>query len=242
MIFKTETMYNEESLRGILQQHSVDFFDFGCSKGGGTLWGQKQTKKIGMGFDRCRKKIQAADENGIFCAVVDILKIPGSKIINDIIMFHFLEHLASVGEAKLFIEKAITLAKSTVTIKQPFFDSDCSLLKEGLKTYYSHWIGHPNRMTSFDFLYILTDFKQNKVISDFEISYKKRICNSESEIIIPYTAKIDSLSYDKALHGEKSIITFNYSLFYEIMIAIDLDGSGFGKIYEALSPDEVLKI
>lgn len=226
------------AIRKLISDFSISFFDFGCSHGGSVIWVQNKLKAIGLGFDIDLEKIKLASSKDVFCCNFDILKLPDEKFIPYTTIFHMLEHLNNVTEAKEHINKACIISKDSVYIKQPFFDSDPLLFKDGFKTFYSHWTGHPNKMTTPDFFFILEDLIHKNIISDYLIGYKLPITNSDSYYIHPLDSPIDSKYYDPNKHPPKnSDVSFAYPLFYEIMIAIDINGNGFGELWEKLAAD-----
>jgi hypothetical protein len=227
-------------LRQTLMEHSIGFFDFGCSHGGGTLLLSKNTGLNGLGFDRDIRKLKLALKNGIFCSNADILDIPDDPFVPFVIMFDFLEHLDSRTEAYTFIDKACRVSRDNVFISQPFHDADQLLFADGFKTYYSHWGGHRNSTTTTDFFYHLCEMKARSVISDFVIGYKQPIFSSDHEFIHSLASPIDSHKYNPAKHPPKQLnFRFSYDVFAKIVVAIDISGKGYGKFFKKLSPDRI---
>lgn len=240
MIVDSKTITNSNIFSQFIKSNKIEFFDFGCSNGGSIQYVKKHTKITGLGFDIDYKKIRCASESGCIVTQTDLLDIPGENVIPSVTLFHMLEHVPNIKTAWQYIYQACKLATDHVIIKQPFFDSDCLLLKRGLKTYYSDWTGHPNHMTTAEFTPELLRMRDQKKIRDFKIGYIKPITSSNDPIIIPLCSPIDSFAYDPAIHPPKTHdIKFNFPLFYEIVIAIDINGNGYGRIFDLLSISEV---
>ena len=151
-----------------------------------------------------------------------------------------LEHLYSVKEAQAFILKACKISSDNVFIKQPYYDADPYLFHNGFKTFYSHWTGHRNQMVTPDFYYFLQELRTRRVISDFAIGYKLPITSSDSDMIHPLASPKDSHNYDPAKHPPKPAgVIFDYPVYFEIQVAIDICGGGFGTLWERLAPNHI---
>ncbi|MFD2113975.1 methyltransferase domain-containing protein [Thiorhodococcus fuscus] len=241
MFIKKNLLSNKARMKKIIVEHDINFFDFGCSKGQGTNWTKKAVKLNGIGFDLDQKKLNQAAKNGIICTDLNILDIPTEKYVQYVTIFHMLEHLNSRSEAYAIIDKAIQVTKNSVIIKQPFYDADFLLFERGFKTFYSHWTGHRNQMVTTDFYYYLMEVRAQNKIVDFAIGYKKPITSSNDEIIHSLSSKIDSLHYRAEQHPPKdNDVNFDFPLYYEIQVAIDVGGEGYGPIWEILAPTRVI--
>lgn len=241
MIIPEENISNVQKLKSLISKYNIDFFDFGCSHGEGLLWTQNITGTNGFGFDIDSNKLESASGKGVFCTSFDILKLQDDKLVSFTTIFHMLEHLYSVHEAELFIRKACMISIDNVFIKQPFFDADAWLFSQGLKTFYSHWSGHRNKMNTPDFYNILKRLMDQKLIKSFAIAYKKPIKNTDDEIIHSLDSPIDSMRYDKKIHPQKPVnVSINYPVFYEIMAVLDVSNKGYGKLWSILKPDYVI--
>ena len=242
MIIPEENILNVKKLKSLISKYNIDFFDFGCSHGEGLLWTQNITGTYGFGFDIDSNKLESANRKDILCTSFDILKIPEEKLVSFTTIFHLLEHLESTKQAKDFILKACHVSRQNIYLRQPFFDADPWLFHKGLKTYYSHWTGHKNLMTTPVLYYILNDMLTRGIIKNFIIAYKELIESSNSEMIHPLSSPIDSLRYDKANHPPKPAkIVFNeIPIYFEIIACIDIDGGGYGKLWPKFKPDKIV--
>ena len=240
LLITPKIIHNAELLRHTLVKHSVGFFDFGCSYGGGTAAVQRVTGWIGLGFDLDMRKLKLAVENEILCSNSDILDIPDEPFVSFVIMFHFLEHLYSRTEAYAFIDKACRVCRDNVFITVPFFDADQLLFTDGFKNYYSHWRGHRNSITTTDFYHHLYKLRAQRVISDFLIGYSNPILSSDHENIHPLDSPIDSLKYDPAKHPpKKPSFRFSYDVFSGTSVVIDISGKGYGDFSKICPVDRI---
>ncbi len=240
MILPTDEVKNLPRLKKYIDDLAIDFFDFGCSHGGAIQWIMKHTGKRGLGFDLDKKKLRLADEAGLLCTNTDILEIQGENLVPFVSIFHLLEHLYSRPEAYAFIDKACSVSRDNVIIEQPFFDADQLLFADGFKTYYSHWGGHRNHMTTTDLFYHLRDLKGNNVIRDFTLGYKLPILSSDDKKIHSLESPFNSLEFDAEKHPpKKEHYTFPYRVYYEIIVGIDISGNGYGDVFKKLSPDMI---
>jgi hypothetical protein len=231
MIIPRHTAGNLSSLTKLIAEEGITFFDFGCSNGDGTLHMQSITGRKGLGFDVDPAKLKVAAERGILCTSVDIFTLPDHPLVPDTIIFHMLEHLESLANAKQMIEKACIVSTRAVLIRQPYFDADTRLFHQGFKTFYSHWTGHPNRMTTSDFYFVLSAYRAQGLIKDFVIAYRGLITNSSDDRIHPLDSPIDSHQYNPKVHPKKTMgVRFNFPVFEEIQVLVDIDGNDFRPI------------
>jgi hypothetical protein len=240
MIVDPEIVANESSLREFVAAHDIAFFDFGCSAGGGTKRTEGQLGRRGIGFDIDPEKLKLADAAGMTCCEFDLLTLPAAKVVEQTIIFHMLEHLYSVEQARQFIDKAVEVSTDYVVIKQPYYDSDTDLFRMGLKTYYSHWTGHRNQMTTPDFWFILDALRRDGLIKDFVIGYKMPIASSSHPILHPLASRINCHDYDAAVNPPKPMdVVLDFPLYYEIQVEIDIRGLGSGALWAHLAPDAI---
>lgn len=241
MIVEPTLVADADAFQKFLLEKEIAFFDFGCSSGGGSKWAQGVLKRPGFGFDIDPKKLALADEAGLICAQYDLLKLPNKKLVDQTIIFHMLEHLYSVEEAAKFIIKAVQVSKERVVIRQPYFDADTQLFRLGLKTYYSHWSGHRNLMVTPNFWFILDKLRKDGFIKDFMIGYRTPITDSNNVIIHPLGSPINCAGYDAKIHPPKTMdIKFDFPLYSEIQLDIDIAGTGPGQMWTKLAASEVV--
>ena len=99
---------------------NIDYLDFGCGNGGSMAYINKSYPDVrGLGIDINNKKISMALEVGHNAIVYDITKLPEQKMVEFVMMSHFLEHLSCTSDAGVVIAKAISIAKDFVFIRQP---------------------------------------------------------------------------------------------------------------------------
>lgn len=221
---------------------AFDFYDFGCSTGANIT----HTNSIfpglrGLGMDIAPAKVAAAKENGHQAVVFDILELPDEKRVDFVTMAHFLEHLPGLDSTRKMMAKAVSVSREFVLIRQPWFDSDGELLRRGFKFYWSHWRGHPNKMTTLDFHSILNAELQAGRIKRFSIYGRNVVKSSRHPSIIPLGAPVNQHQYEPDKHGPKAIEKFTFPAFKEIVVRIDIDpGDKADAIQERLAPLELI--
>lgn len=241
MIIEQKKIHTVESLQKIVDDNAIRFFDFGCSHGNGMMWVQNQLGCSGLGFDIIETKLLSTSAKDLLCSRYDILKLPDQKLVPFTTLFHMLEHLNSKWDAYEYIEKAVEVSTEYVIMKQPYYDADPFLFSLGMKTFYSDWTGHRNHMVTNDFYFILEKLRREKKIAGFAIRYNLPILSSDDKKIHPLSSARDSHDYDSEHFPEKKKnIVFNFPMFYEIQVAIDVSGSGYGQLWQKLGTDPVV--
>lgn len=218
---------------------NIDFIDFGCSKGGSITFAKKRFGGInGLGIDINAHKIQMAIEAGHNAIVFNIHDIPNSKIVNFVIMSHFLEHVSNLEDVKAFIRKACEISKDFVYIQQPFFDSDCYLFERGFKLFWSDWKGHPNHMTSFTLWLILKELKKEGFPIEFSLHAYKKIIDSKDSCILLTSTDTDQNFYNPDYHPKKSeSVVFDGNVFHELICLITFNGNSHDAMLKKMRYD-----
>ena len=110
--------------------------------------------------------------------------------------------------------ECIRVSSKYVFLALPFFDEDDYLNSLGLKTFYSDWEGHKNKIH-------LKKIKEDYLLGlDYSVNMVKKITDSNFSEILPISAPEDSFDYDKNLHGEKPLIVFDRDIWREYNIVI----------------------
>lgn len=214
-------------IKKIIIDKDIKFLDFGCSTGESLLFGKAVLDgQEGLGIDINPNKIKIATARGLSVINYDIKDIPNEKVVDFTIMSHFLEHVPNFNDVIEFINKACIISKNFVFVRQPYFDADGLLFDLGLKTYYSDWRGHPNKMSSLSFYSILRDLKDKNIISGFLIGANSKIASSADTVIHPLCSPIDQHHFNSKVHPEKDqSINFDFDLFKEIVVLIFINDS-----------------
>lgn len=203
-----------------------DFYDFGCSTGTNIAETNSVLPNLrGLGIDIAPAKVAAARDNGHDAIVFDILQLPDEKCVDFVTMSHFLEHLSSLDLTRKIVAKAISISREFVLIRQPWFDSDGELLRRGFKFHWSHWLGHPNKMTTLDFHSILNAELEAGYIDRFSIHGRSVVTSSRHPSIIPLQAPKNQPRYDRNKHGPKTIEDFSFAAYKEVVSRVDVDRS-----------------
>lgn len=227
-----------------LNLNEYDFVDFGCSNGGSLDYVAIAFGGNGVGIDIDFNKVLNAKKHVIESKTGNHQVVQGDITMLNTENFkntvryasckHFLEHIDGFNVVENILQNAINISTDFIFIIQPFFDKNTELFEKGFKLAYSHWTGHPNLLTSFDFFRLC----ESLPIKDFIIFARTPIVDSNDDQIVPLDAPIDSLRYDENIHSKKDFVTFE-GLYREIgvfMLLKDDVGSGyldelFNKIY-----------
>lgn len=207
-----------------INQYEYDFMDFGCSYGANIELVQRLCPGLrGCGFDIDQRKIDKARASGLTAYLYDINALPKKKLASFVTMSHFLEHLPSVRDAQRMIHKAVDVARDFIYIRQPFFDADGPLMHKGLKLYWSHWRGHPNKMTSLDFVTILEPLRVSGAIVNYDIYFKSPILTSDDVRLLPLMSPIDQQKYASGVHGPKPAPPLSLeNVFAEVVVLVEM--------------------
>jgi hypothetical protein len=198
------------ALSHLLASNVIDFLDLGCSTGKSYEYVRKATGlRLGISLDTDADKVAKCREVNDLSFVFDVTGLPASAgSVSSAYMIHFLEHL---GDAE--IAQRIILAALSVTRD---FDHDAALATLGLKTYWSDWSGHRNRMQSSDFL----DLDNNPLVERVRAFGIDRITRSDHPAILPASALQDQHDYDAQRHGTKPSADIAVPCFRELLVVL----------------------
>jgi SAM-dependent methyltransferase len=204
-----------------LNAGEFEALDFGCGNGGSADFVKKQfgyARVVGVELDP--RKIDVARKAGLDVLQADATSVGLSKgVVSASFMFHFLEHLKTLTDARKVLMQACTAARDFVLIRQPFFGADEQLLERGLKLAWSTWRTHANRMTTLGFYSILSELREKRYLEDFVISYAIPIESTEDTQIIPLNTGSEELFYDEAKHGPKPIFPLT-NVYREVCVIV----------------------
>jgi len=242
MIILTEEA-KKKGIARLVEEHGVQFFDFGCSNGGSIehVNTKYDRDSKGMGFDISQTKLEEASSRDHLVSNFDILSLPEQPMVGYTTMFHILEHIDSQATVSGFIQKACAVSRDFVFIIQPFFDADAFLFAHGLKLFWSDWGGHPNRMTTLEMYLILNALYRDKKIEGFKIFGKGLICDSSYAQILPLNTLFDQQDYDPDEHPPKRTdLVFDFPVFKELAVLIEVRKGSGEEFVVSYGPDEVL--
>jgi SAM-dependent methyltransferase len=219
-----------------LRKGEFDFLDFGCSRGGSIEMAKKLFgARRGLGIDIAEKKVEEATAAGYDAIVYDIRNLPRRPFVRFCVLVHFLEHVPNRGDVIAFLHRASRISKEFVFIRQPYFDADGYLFQNGLKLFWSDWLGHPNTMTTLNFHSILVQMKRKGYIGNFSIHLSGPIPTSAHNAIHAVNSPRNQHHYDPALHPAKPMdVRFQFPVFTEVIVLISKPGidhyAPFGKV------------
>lgn len=196
----------------------IKFLDVGCKIGGSLFiaaqYGYK--KEDGLGIDIRQQHIDKLISAGYNGMVADATNIPFEDGAFELVIFnHVLEHMNGPEQGKKALSECIRVSSKLIVITLPFFDEDEYLNSIGLKTFYSDWTGHTNKV---HFKTLTVDW-----LVGYNIKTKmiKKLENSLAKEIIPLSAPTDSTEYNSEIHGEKPFIQFDRDIWREYTIIVN---------------------
>lgn len=209
---------------GLLQRLNAREFealDFGCGVGGSAEFVKKQFGYRSVaGIELDPRKIELARSTGMEVLEADATTVAVSRgVVSAAFMFHFLEHLKTLADAKNVLKQACTAARDFVLVRQPFFGADEQLLERGLKLAWSTWRTHANRMSTLAFQSILRELQEKGYLLDFSISYAIPIESTSDSQVIPVETGSEELFYDETKHGPKPVFSLS-NVYREVCVII----------------------
>ena len=231
-----------DDFKSLIRQKSIDYIDFGCSKGGSLAFAKKRFNgRRGLGIDIDQSKVEKTSAAGYDAIVYDIHNIPDEKLVRFVVLSHFLEHVPFNSHVKDFIRKACSISTEFVYIQQPYFDADSYLFEEGFKLFWSDWSGHPNRMTSLELWLLLRDLKKEGLPITFSLHTFKPIVDSTDACIHSLASPIDQHDYNANIHPTKgALVEFKKDIFRELICLITLPGCNHEEQLKKLRYDHTI--
>ena len=216
-----------------------DHLDLGSSTGNALIFGRDHLGlKRGIGLDIDPEKVRKATAAGHESAVLDVTMLgdyPNS--VSAVTLFHFLEHLPSFGMARKCVQAAIVAAQDYVFIRQPWFDADTSLMRLGLKAYWSDWCGHLYHITAYEMLKMIDPVGG---ILDYRIYGRKRILSAADPALLPLMTPGNRHEYDANQDGAKPDIIIDFDAFYESAAIVRISDKVSYEALEATFKPELL--
>ena len=225
----TPAVVSDTELQRNLSASHYDFVDFGCSHGGSfelaeRMFGDGKALR-GLGLDIDPAKVEAARSAGRDALVQDLTAYPARHdTARFVMMAHILEHLPGLKAAEQVMRAATRTAREFVFVAQPWFDSDGYLFERGLKLFWSDWHGHPNRMTTLDFHYILQEQLRRGEISGFSLFGANPIRTSRHSAVHALGSPRNQSAFVSDTHPPKPglPVVFTRPVFEEIHAVIDI--------------------
>lgn len=210
-----------QDLLALVNAGKFEALDFGSGIGGSTDFVKK---KFGfqsvVGIELDPKKVEQARAAGLEVLQADATGVALRKgVVQASFMFHFLEHLRSLQDARKVLHQACHAARDFVLVRQPFFGADEELLERGVKLAWSTWRAHGNKMTTLDFQSILSELQGKGMLADFQIYYAIPIESTQDTQVLPLVAGGEELFYDAVKHGAKPSLPLR-NIYREVCVII----------------------
>lgn len=197
------------------------FLDVGCKNGAkncGSFIGISKRYKYkpeqGIGIDINKQHINEFIKTGNHAIVADATEIPfPDNSFELVILNHVIEHMPNEERGLKALSECIRVSSKNIFIALPFFDEDQYLKSLKLKTFYSDWTAHLNKVH----LKTIINFLKN---TKYTVTMKKKIEDSFSTEILPIDAPRNSHDYNQEIHGIKEYIKFDRDIWREYEIQI----------------------
>ncbi|QNM83814.1 class I SAM-dependent methyltransferase [Sphingomonas sabuli] len=199
-----------------------DFVDFGCSVGGSMTFAQKAFRggrPIGIDIDP--KKVERTREAGFDAVLADATdpdQFTGQ--VRFAILSHFLEHLPDFDLVSKALRTAIHISSDFVFIRQPWFDDDGLLFRNGLKYYWSDWRGHPMTLTTLQMYRALRPHLDSGKIARATIFGNTPVLDTDDDSVVPLWVPLDTGKYDPEIHGPKLTPPLELEGYRELVVVI----------------------
>ena len=199
-----------------------DFVDFGCSVGGSMAFAQKAFNGgVPVGIDIDPKKVARTREAGFHAVLADATAPEQFRSnVRFSILSHFLEHLPDYDTVTKAIRTAVRISDDFVFIRQPWFDSDGDLFRNGLKFYWSDWHGHPMTLTSLQMYRIARDHLASGKIVRASIYGNTPVADTDDECVVPLSVPMDTGKYDAQAHGPKISPPIQLNAYKELVVVL----------------------
>lgn len=207
---------------GTIDLSAYDFVDFGCSVGGSMAFAKKAFNGgLPVGIDIDEKKVARTKEAGFDAVLADATN--PEQFRNNVrfsILSHFLEHLPDYDTVTRAIRTAVQISDEFVFIRQPWFDSDGDLFRNGLKFYWSDWHGHPMTLTALQMYRIARDHLNSAKIARATIYGNTPVVDTDDECVVPLSVSIDTGKYDRDAHGPKPSPAIQLNAYKELVVVL----------------------
>ena len=168
----------------------------------------------GLGLDINKNHVDKFIQTGNHGIVGDARNLPFvDNSFELVILSRVLEHMSDEQTGFKTLDECIRVASKTVFVCLPFFDEDNYLYSLGLKTFYSDWHGHKNKVT-------LSSLKSYLGDQSYEVKMIRKFEDCSANEIIPISAPMNSMEYNLQLHGEKNSVKFDRDIWREFQITI----------------------
>lgn len=194
------------------------FLDVGCKTGKSFSISKNFGYDLdqGLGVDINEEHVEKFKSSGRDALVASATDLPFENNTFELVIFnHVLEHLPNEKDGKKSLDECLRVSSKYVYLALPYFDEDDYLNSLGLKTFYSDWIGHTNKV---HYKKIVSEYLNNFKI---KVNFIKKLENSLCEEILPISAPVDSFEYDFKKHGYKNNIIFDRDIWREFYIIIN---------------------
>mmetsp|Transcript_15973 Transcript_15973/g.22240 ORF Transcript_15973/g.22240 Transcript_15973/m.22240 type:complete len:350 (-) Transcript_15973:984-2033(-) len=208
--------------------------DIGASKGGATTFlkdaltqvlGDKRDTHVSartLGLDIDPSKVEVCKASGNECMQGDAAKLsPSGAKVGGVTMWHVLEHMPNCELSTDIWQRTSSIAKHFSSFRGPSFDDKDSLRGDtmsppasGLHRYYENWSGHTCHFDSQMLSKAITSSPRRA--EAYIVALMKPIKSSESNVILPPRAKVNSHHYNASTHPPKEIVNFNRTVYEEM--------------------------
>jgi len=224
------------TINNITDLSSFDYLDLGASTGGAMQFAERRFGwKNGLGIDISEQKVKKALALGRNVVCADATRLNDFVVgkCDFAIASHFLEHLPNIEVATKCLESVGAVINEWMYVQQPSFDHYEYLKEIGYTFYWQNWSGHPNRMTSSEWIDVI-----QKIISSGNsftgalFGYGKRISTWRDSALVDFNSPKNSAQADSLEVLGRPNVPFDIDIFREVRIFL----------FKSTTPDDVSRL
>lgn len=189
---------------------TIDFVDFGAGIGGSLASAQKRIGGVGVGIEQRASKVERAQDAGLNVVEGDIFDLPTEVSVRYVTIDNVLEHLPTMQHVEAALVSACNIAREFVYIRHPSFEDEAYLGALGLKQYWTDWKDHPSHILIADYAKMC----QRLPISGWLLHPVRAAVDSYDVTILPRDTPSDQHDYDETIHGAKTYVDFDRTVYY----------------------------
>jgi hypothetical protein len=201
---------------------AYDYLDLGASTGGAMQFAERRLGwKKGIGIDISEQKVKQALALGRNVVCADATRLNDFVVgkCDFAIASHFLEHLPNIEVATKCLESVGAVINKWMYVQQPSFDHYEYLKNIGYTFYWQNWSGHPNTITTDEWIEIILKIIRGKnLFTSVLFGYGKRINTWRDSALIDFNSPKNSSQADTLEVLGRPDVTFDIDIFREVRI------------------------
>ena len=199
-----------------------DYLDLGASTGGAMQFAERAFGwQKGIGIDISEQKVKQALALGRNVVCADATRLNDFVVgkCDFAIASHFLEHLPNIEVATKCIESVGAVINKWMYVQQPSFDNYEYLKKIGYTFYWHNWTGHPNKITTSEWLDIIQKIiRGGTSFTGALFGYGKRISTWQDSALVDFDSPKNSAQAGALEVLDRPNVAFDVDIFREVRI------------------------